>query len=76
MEGSEMPLIEVHIARGLAEPRKRQLIHDIVRVTHEAIGSDPKIINVVLCEHPAVNLSVSARIDGEDISEPPKRTGT
>ena len=42
-----MPLIEVHIARGLAEPRKRQLIHDIVRVTHEAIGSDPKIINVV-----------------------------
>ena len=60
-----MPFIECHIAAGLSEPRKRQLIREIVEVTHEAIGSDPKIINVVLHEHPAVNLSVSGRIESE-----------
>ena len=60
-----MPFIECHIAAGLSERRKSQLIREIVAVTHEAIGSDPKIINVVLHEHPAVNLSVSGRIEGE-----------
>jgi 4-oxalocrotonate tautomerase len=60
-----MPFIECHITAGLTRERRRQLIHDIVQVTHEAIGSDPKIINVVLHEHSADNLSVSSRIDGE-----------
>jgi 4-oxalocrotonate tautomerase/trans-3-chloroacrylic acid dehalogenase beta subunit len=60
-----MPFIECHIAAGLTERRKGQLIREIVEVTHEAIGSDPKIINVVLHEHPAANLSVSGRIEGE-----------
>ena len=60
-----MPFIECHIAAGLSEQCKGQLIREIVEVTHEAIGSDPKIINVVLHEHPAVNLSVSGRIEGE-----------
>jgi 4-oxalocrotonate tautomerase/trans-3-chloroacrylic acid dehalogenase beta subunit len=60
-----MPFIECHITAGLSEPRKRQLIRDIVAVTHEAIDSDPKIINVVLHEYPAANLSVSGRVDGE-----------
>ena len=60
-----MPFIECHITAGLSEPRKRQLIREIVEVTHDAIGSDPKIINVVLHEHPAVNLSVSSRVEGE-----------
>jgi 4-oxalocrotonate tautomerase len=58
-----MPFIECHIAAGLSEPRKRQLIREIVEVTYEAIGSDPKIINVVLHEHPVANLSVSGRVD-------------
>jgi 4-oxalocrotonate tautomerase/trans-3-chloroacrylic acid dehalogenase beta subunit len=31
-------------------------------VTHQSIGSDPKIINVVLVEHPEPNMSVSGRI--------------
>jgi 4-oxalocrotonate tautomerase len=60
-----MPFIEYHIATGLSEARKRQLIRDIVTVTHEAIDSDPKIINVVLHEHPTVNLSISGQIDEE-----------
>jgi 4-oxalocrotonate tautomerase len=45
-----MPFIEAHIAAGLSCARKRQLIRDIVQVAHEAIGSDPKIINVVIHE--------------------------
>lgn len=57
-----MPFIECHIAEGLSKPRKAQLIRDIVTVTNQAIGSDPKIINVVLVEHPAVNLAVSGRV--------------
>jgi hypothetical protein len=43
-----------------ADPR------DIVGVTHESIGSDPKIINVLLFEHPADNMSISGRIHGEE----------
>jgi hypothetical protein len=37
-----MPYIECHIATGLTKARKTQLIRDIVKVTHESIGSDPK----------------------------------
>ena len=60
-----MPYIECHIAAGLTNARKTQLIRDIVKVTHESIGSDPKIINVLLFEHPADNMSISGRIHGE-----------
>ena len=45
-----MPFIQAHIAAGLTHARKRQLIQEIVAVTSEAIGSDPKIINVVIHE--------------------------
>ena len=61
-----MPYIECHIATGLTKARKTQLIRDIVQVTHESIGSDPKIINVLLFEHPADNMSISGRIHGEE----------
>ena len=61
-----MPYIECHIATGLTKARKTQLIRDIVGVTHESIGSDPKIINVLLFEHPAGNMSISGRIHGEE----------
>jgi 4-oxalocrotonate tautomerase/trans-3-chloroacrylic acid dehalogenase beta subunit len=60
-----MPYIECHIATGLSQPRKAKLIRDIVKVTHESIGSDPKIINVILHEHPDYNMAVSGRVDGE-----------
>jgi len=49
-----MPYIECHIAAGLTKARKTQLIRDIVQVTHESIGSDPKIINVLCLSIPAV----------------------
>jgi phenylpyruvate tautomerase PptA (4-oxalocrotonate tautomerase family) len=34
-----MPYIECHIAAGRTKARKTQLIRDIVKVTHEPIGS-------------------------------------
>jgi len=61
-----VPFIECHIKSGLSQERRVQLIRDIIQVTHEAIGSDPKIINVILHEHPAGNISISCRINGED----------
>jgi 4-oxalocrotonate tautomerase/trans-3-chloroacrylic acid dehalogenase beta subunit len=61
-----VPFIECHIKSGLSQERRVQLIRDIIQVTHEAIGSDPKIINVILHEHPAGNISISSRINGED----------
>ena len=64
-----MPYIECHIATGLTKACKTQLIRDIVKVTHESIGSDPKIINVLLFEHPADNMSISGRIHGEEASK-------
>jgi 4-oxalocrotonate tautomerase family enzyme len=60
-----MPYIECHIVTGLSQPRKAKLIGDIVKVTHESIGSDPKIINVILHEHPEHNMAVSGHVYGE-----------
>jgi 4-oxalocrotonate tautomerase/trans-3-chloroacrylic acid dehalogenase beta subunit len=61
-----MPFIECHIKEGLSRERREKLMRDIIQVTHESIGSDPKIINVIIHEHPAGNISVSSRINGED----------
>ena len=60
-----MPFIECHVATGLSQPQKTKLIRDIVKVTHQSIGSDPKIINVILVEHPEANMSISGRIYGK-----------
>lgn len=56
-----MPFIQCHIASGLSKRRKTQLIRDIVKVTNQSIGSDPKIINVILHEHPEHDMAVSGR---------------
>src|ERR1700733_12332810 len=61
-----VPFIECHIKTGLTLERREQLLRDIIQVTHDSIGSDPKIINVILHEHPPENISISSRINGED----------
>lgn len=61
-----MPFIECHIKQGLTRERRAQLMRDIIQVTHDSIGSDPKIINVIIHEHPAENISISSRINGEE----------
>jgi len=68
-----VPFIECHIRAGLTQERRERLIRDIIQVTHDSIGSDPKIINVILHEHPAENISVSSRINGEDFKETKNR---
>nr|3EJ3_B Chain B, Beta-subunit of trans-3-chloroacrylic acid dehalogenase [Pseudomonas pavonaceae]3EJ3_D Chain D, Beta-subunit of trans-3-chloroacrylic acid dehalogenase [Pseudomonas pavonaceae]3EJ3_F Chain F, Beta-subunit of trans-3-chloroacrylic acid dehalogenase [Pseudomonas pavonaceae]3EJ3_H Chain H, Beta-subunit of trans-3-chloroacrylic acid dehalogenase [Pseudomonas pavonaceae]3EJ3_J Chain J, Beta-subunit of trans-3-chloroacrylic acid dehalogenase [Pseudomonas pavonaceae]3EJ3_L Chain L, Beta-s len=62
------PFIECHIATGLSVARKQQLIRDVIDVTNKSIGSDPKIINVLLVEHAEANMSISGRIHGEAAS--------
>jgi hypothetical protein len=58
-----MPFIQAHIAAGLTHAQKRRLIHEIVAVTSEAIGSDPKIINVSMtrrtCAYRVVLLTIA-----------------
>jgi 4-oxalocrotonate tautomerase/trans-3-chloroacrylic acid dehalogenase beta subunit len=61
-----MPFIECHIKQGLTRERREKLMRDIIQVTHDSIGSDPKIINVIIHEHPAENISISSRINGEE----------
>lgn len=68
-----MPFIECHIKTGLSQERREDLMRDIIQVTHDAIGSDPKIINVIIHEHQASNISVSSRINGKDFKL--KKTG-
>ena len=61
-----MPFIEAHIASGLTYARKRQLVREIVAVTSDAIGSDPKIINVLIHEHDETNMCISGRVTDDD----------
>jgi 4-oxalocrotonate tautomerase family enzyme len=65
-----MPFIQCHIPSGLTKAGKTQLIRDIVKVTNQSIGSDPKIINVLLIEHAPENMSISGRIHGEEAGKP------
>jgi 4-oxalocrotonate tautomerase/trans-3-chloroacrylic acid dehalogenase beta subunit len=58
-----MPFVQCHIATGLSDDRKRQLIRDIVAATHQAIGSSPDTVNVVVHEYPRTNLSMSNYIN-------------
>ena len=58
-----MPFIQFHIAAGLSDARKRKLLQQTIEVVHEAVDDDPKLVNVVLHEHPPLNLMVSGRID-------------
>jgi 4-oxalocrotonate tautomerase/trans-3-chloroacrylic acid dehalogenase beta subunit len=65
-----MPFIQCHIPSGLTKARKSQLVRDIVKVTNQSIGSDHKIINVLLVEHAPENMSISGRVYGEDVGNP------
>jgi phenylpyruvate tautomerase PptA (4-oxalocrotonate tautomerase family) len=49
--------------------RREQRIRDIIQVTHDSIGMNPKIIHVIVHEHPAETISVSSRINGEDFKK-------
>jgi 4-oxalocrotonate tautomerase len=48
-----------HVQRA---PTISALIREIIKVTHEAVGSDPKIINVVVYEIEPSNMAVNGEI--------------
>jgi 4-oxalocrotonate tautomerase len=53
-----MPFIQINLPTTLASETREELIREVVERTHQAIGSDPAIINVVVHELPPANVSV------------------
>ena len=51
-----MPYIQCDLEQGLSNSQKKELVRRMAEVTHRAIGSAMAHINVVLREHPSVNL--------------------
>jgi phenylpyruvate tautomerase PptA (4-oxalocrotonate tautomerase family) len=46
-----MPQLLCRIPKGLLTPdSKKKMLQEIVKVTHESVGSDPTIINIVVEE--------------------------
>jgi phenylpyruvate tautomerase PptA (4-oxalocrotonate tautomerase family) len=59
--GGSMPFIHVDLEAGLTEEQKIELTRRIVEVTHDAIGSAPGHINVVIRDWPAANIVEAGR---------------
>jgi 4-oxalocrotonate tautomerase/trans-3-chloroacrylic acid dehalogenase beta subunit len=57
-----MPQLYCNIPAGVPEAKKKQMIREIIKVTHEAVGSDPKIINVVVYDIEPSNMAVNGEI--------------
>jgi len=62
-----VPFIECHITTGLTPERRERLIRDIIQVTHDSIGSDPKIITLS-CTNILLKISVFPAASTERIS--------
>jgi 4-oxalocrotonate tautomerase len=56
-----MPFIQINVPTELSAVVKSKLIHDVVDRTHQAVGSDPAIINVVIHELSPANVSVGGK---------------
>ena len=56
-----MPFIEIKIPTTLTHETKEKLVREVVQRTHEAVGSDPAIINIVIHEMSPANISVGDR---------------
>ena len=57
-----MPFIQIHVPTTLPPEVKSRLVQDVIDRTHEAVGSDPAIINVVIHELSPTNVSVGGQI--------------
>jgi 4-oxalocrotonate tautomerase family enzyme len=60
-EGS-MPFIQCDLEIGLSDEEKKLLVKRMTEVTHNAIGSAYRHINVVLREHPSSNLGEAGEV--------------
>jgi 4-oxalocrotonate tautomerase/trans-3-chloroacrylic acid dehalogenase beta subunit len=56
-----VPFIEIKIPTTLTQETKKKLVREVVQRTHEAVGSDPAIINIVIHEMSPANISVGDR---------------
>lgn len=57
-----MPFIQINVPTSLTPEVKEKLVREVIDRTHQAVGSDPAIINVVVHELPPANLSVGGHI--------------
>ena len=57
-----MPFIQINVPTTLSAEVKSKLIQDVIDRTHEAVGSDPAIINVVIHEMSPANVTVGGHI--------------
>jgi 4-oxalocrotonate tautomerase/trans-3-chloroacrylic acid dehalogenase beta subunit len=57
-----MPFIQINVPSTLSPEAKSQLVQDVIDRTHEAVGSDPAIINVVIHELSPTNVTVGGHI--------------
>jgi 4-oxalocrotonate tautomerase len=60
-----MPFIQINLPTTLPGEVKSKLIQDVIDRTHEAVGSDPAIINVVIHELSPGNVTVGGHIHGD-----------
>lgn len=59
-----MPFIQINVPTKLSSEAKAKLIEDVVEQTHQAVGSDRAIINVVVHELPPESVAVGGRTHG------------
>lgn len=58
-----MPQLLCQIPAGLlTDAKKKEMLREIVQVTHEAVGSDPKIINVFVHEVEPLDMAVNGEV--------------
>jgi 4-oxalocrotonate tautomerase family enzyme len=58
-----MPQLLCKIPKGLLTPdKKKTMLREIIKVTHESAGSDPSIINVVIIEVETADYAINGEI--------------
>ncbi len=57
-----MPQLYCNIPAGVPAEKKKAMLEEIVQATHEAVGSDPTIINVIVYEIEPQNLVVNGEV--------------
>ena len=58
-----MPQLLCKIPKGLLTPdKKKTMLREIIKVTHESVGSDPSIINVVILEVEAADYAINGEV--------------
>jgi 4-oxalocrotonate tautomerase/trans-3-chloroacrylic acid dehalogenase beta subunit len=58
-----MPQLLCKIPKGLLTlGKKKAMLLEIIKVTHESVGSDPSIINVVILEVEAADYAINGEV--------------